>query len=84
MIQDGGKTAHRYDGLAPIGFIRLQQVLRVIPVSRASWWAGIAKGIYPKGVKLGANTTAWRVDDIRALIARINAQISEKDSKGVA
>ncbi len=31
-------------------------------------------GIYPVPVKLGPNTTAWRVEDIRELIERINNQ----------
>ncbi|WP_246499010.1 helix-turn-helix transcriptional regulator [Microvirga soli] len=40
-----------------------------IPVSRSTWWAGIKDGRYPKPVKLGPRITAWRVEDIRALIA---------------
>jgi hypothetical protein len=40
------------------------------PVGRSSWWAGIKSGRFPKPVKLGPRTTAWRVEDIRALIER--------------
>jgi hypothetical protein len=40
----------------------------VLPFSRSKWWAGVKKGIYPHPVKLGPNCTAWRVEDIRALI----------------
>ncbi len=54
------------------GFIRLPQVLQLIPVSRASWWAGVKAGKYPPGVKIGARTTAWRVADIRDLIERLS------------
>jgi predicted DNA-binding transcriptional regulator AlpA len=50
------------------GFLRLPQVLAVFPVSRSAWWAGIKTSKYPAGVKLGARTTAWRAEDIRALI----------------
>ncbi len=46
----------------------------IIPVSPSSWWSGIKKGIYPAPVKLSANVTAWKVDDIRELITRINAE----------
>jgi len=54
------------------GFVRLPGVLAVFPVSRSKWWAGIQAGIYPAGVKLGSSSiTAWRVDDIRKLIANI-------------
>ena len=56
---------------APIpdtGFVRLPQVLSVFPVSRSTWWAGVKSKKYPQAVKLGANTTAWRAEDIRKLI----------------
>jgi predicted DNA-binding transcriptional regulator AlpA len=55
------------------GFIRLPHVLAplgLIPVSKSTWWAGIKDGRYPRPVKLGPRITAWRVEDIRALIAR--------------
>lgn len=51
------------------GFIRLPQVLELIPVSKSTWWSGIQAGRYPKGCKLSPRTTAWRVEDIRQLIA---------------
>jgi prophage regulatory protein len=53
-----------------MGFIRLPDVLRVIPVSRSTWWAGVRAGRYPPSVKLGPRITAWRVEDIRELIER--------------
>ncbi len=40
----------------------------VLPFSRSKWWVGVKKGIYPLPVKLGPNCTAWRVEEIRALI----------------
>jgi predicted DNA-binding transcriptional regulator AlpA len=54
------------------GFVRLPGILAPngpIPVSKSTWWAGIKDGRYPKPVKLGPRITAWRVEDIRALIA---------------
>ena len=57
--------------LPDIGYMRLPQVLAVFPVSKSNWWNGVRDGRYPKAVKLSANTTAWRVDDIRALIERV-------------
>jgi prophage regulatory protein len=48
--------------------------LHFIPISKTTWWDGIKAGRYPKGVKLGARATAWRVEDIRALIARLGAE----------
>jgi hypothetical protein len=37
----------------------------------SSWWAGCKSGRYPKPYKLGPRTTAWRVDDIRALLEQM-------------
>lgn len=53
------------------GFLRLPEVLALIPVSTTVWWEGVRTGRYPKGVKLSARCTAWRAEDIRALIDNI-------------
>lgn len=50
------------------GLLRLAQVLQLVPVSRSTWWAGVRSGRYPQPVKLGERATAWKADDIRALI----------------
>lgn len=60
---------HQTAPLPAEGYARLPQILAAIPVSKSSWWNGVKSGKYPKPVKLGPRTTAWRVDDIRALIA---------------
>jgi prophage regulatory protein len=55
------------------GFVRLSSILAPrgpIPVSKSTWWAGVKCGRYPKPVKLGPRITAWRVEDIQALIAK--------------
>lgn len=60
--------------LPDTGFVRLPVILAVFPVSRSAWWAGIKSGKYPKPVKLSARTSAWRVEDIRALIDSTTSQ----------
>ena len=63
-----------YNHILPeTGFVRLPEVLKVFPVSKSSWWAGVKENRYPKPVKLGPKMTAWRVEDIRALIATTSA-----------
>ena len=56
------------------GFLRLTSVLAPrgpIPVSKSTWWAGVRTGRYPQPTRaLGDRITAWRVEDIRALIER--------------
>jgi prophage regulatory protein len=57
--------------LPQAGFVRLPQVLQIIPIGKSTWWAGIQSGRFPKGVKLGPRTTAWRVEDIRQLLLEL-------------
>lgn len=58
--------------------LRLPQVLALIPVSRSTWWAGCKSGRYPKPVKLGPRTTAWRASDIAALLESVSSKVEEK------
>lgn len=55
--------------LPETGFVRLPVVLKVFPVSKSTWWQGVKDGDFPQPVKLGPKITAWRVEDIRELIA---------------
>lgn len=64
------------DPLPATGFVRLPAILAPkgpIPVGKSTWWEGVKTGRYPKPVKLGPRITAWRVEDIRALIERLAA-----------
>lgn len=65
--------------LPETGFLRLPQIIgdpkaqppipAIIPVKKTCWWEGVKSGRFPKPVKLGPRVTAWRVEDIRYLIA---------------
>jgi prophage regulatory protein len=69
-----------HTALPESGFLRLPQIIgdrkakppipALIPVSRSTWWAGIADGRYPRAIKIGTRISAWRVQDIRDLIDR--------------
>jgi prophage regulatory protein len=56
------------------GFMRLPEVLALIPVSRSLWWKGVRNGRFPKPVKLSARCTAWRNEDILLLIKFLGEQ----------
>ena len=60
-----------------VGFVRLPQILSVIPVSASTWWRGVRSGKYPTPVKLGERTTAWRVEDIHELIDSLSKKVGE-------
>jgi predicted DNA-binding transcriptional regulator AlpA len=71
--------------LPETGYLRLTQIVgkpatktnlavpALIPISRSTWWAGVRTGRFPKPVKLGERITAWKVEDIRALIEQVAA-----------
>lgn len=56
--------------------LRLSQIIgdkkrgipSIIPISRASWYAGVKTGKYPAQVHLGPRTAAWLESDVMALI----------------
>ncbi len=51
--------------------LRLPEVLAIFPISRSSWYEGVRTGRYPRPVKLGARTVAWRRADLEALLERL-------------
>lgn len=51
--------------------MRLPAVLEKFPVSRSAWLDGVRSGIYPAPVKIGVRAVAWRLSDIRTLIASL-------------
>lgn len=57
-----------FAGLPDEGYVRLKQVLEVIPVSKSTWWNGVREGRFPRSTKLGPRTTVWLASDIRKLI----------------
>ena len=54
--------------LPQTGFVRLPVILKIFPIGKSTWWQGVKDGKYPKPVKLGQRTTAWKVEDIKDLI----------------
>ena len=67
--------------LPETGFLRLPQIIGnpgaeppippIIPIGKSCWWAGVKSGRFPKPVKLGPRVTAWKVEDILALIQSV-------------
>jgi prophage regulatory protein len=68
--------------LPDTGFLRLPQVLRFVPVGKSTWWAGVATGRFPKPIKLGAKTTVWKAEDIRALLDALGSSSSNDLTTG--
>ena len=66
----------QHNSLPETGYLRLSQIVgdkkagiaAIIPVSKSTWWQGVKSGRYPQPVKLSERCTAWRVEDVLALI----------------
>lgn len=57
--------------LPEVGFLRLSEVLKLIPLSKSAWFRGVAEGRFPRPVKLTQRASAYRASDIRALLERL-------------
>ena len=85
------KQAIRAAALPETGFLRLPQIIgdpkadppipALIPVKKSCWWDGVKTGRFPRPVKLGPRATAWRVEDIRHLIALLGASMTDKTKR---
>lgn len=51
------------------GYLTLREVLVVYPISRAGWYSGIKKHIFPAPTPLGKRRVGWSRASIRELIA---------------
>lgn len=54
--------------LPETGFVRLSTILAIIPVSKSTFYAWVAAGKIPRPIRLGSRISAWRVEDIRAVL----------------
>ena len=63
-----GSSYRRIDLDQP-GFLRLKEVLTILPISRAAWYAGIQSGRYPPSASLGGRrSVGWPTSAIKMLI----------------
>lgn len=55
--------------------LRLPDVLKILPISRTTFYAGIALDLYPQPVRLGKRTVAWWEGEILAALERDEARV---------
>ena len=48
-------------------FLRLPQVLELIPISKSAWWQGCKEGRFPKPIKLGPISLLMRSISIKEM-----------------
>ena len=47
-----------------------KEVKPLVPVCKATWYAGIKKGLYPQGVRLSPRVVMWRLSDVMEIVNR--------------
>lgn len=53
------------------GYIRLPEVLHILPVCKATFYKGIRSGIYPAPTKISERCSAWKIEEIRQLFSKM-------------
>ena len=53
-----------------VQFYKLKDVLKIIPISRSHWFAGVRKGHFPKPYKIGRNNV-WTKEQLDKIIENI-------------
>jgi predicted DNA-binding transcriptional regulator AlpA len=54
------------------GFIRQKRLLGILGFSAPTLWRKVKAGTFPKPIKLGANMTAWRVEEVHQWMNGLN------------
>ena len=63
----------QFDALPDSAYVRLPVVAALYGISAPTVWRWASKNLLPQPVKLGPNTTAWRVGDLREAAQRVAA-----------
>jgi len=66
-----GTIPPTFSPLTPGKLLRIKQFIPdILPMSKSKFWDGVKKGIFPQPVKLGPRVTAWKSEDLLALIEK--------------
>jgi len=55
------------------GYIRVNELIKLIPFSASTVWRKAKSGSFPKPIKLSEQITAWRCEDVRAWMENTEA-----------
>ena len=59
------------------GLVRAREGAAILRVSRATFWRYVKLGLLPRGIRLTARCTVWRMADLEAFVARQAEKNSE-------
>lgn len=63
------------NNLNDIRYLRIQDVLRIIPIGKSTFYKRVKSGEYPKPYKIAERTVAWKYTDIE----KLSKEISERN-----
>jgi prophage regulatory protein len=52
-------------------YLRIKDVVKLLSISKSSWWSGVSKGRYPSSIKISPRITVWKLSDICDLQKRL-------------
>jgi len=52
----------------PKRYLRLSQILEILPIGRSTWWKGVKDGRFPPPIKLGTRITMWDEEEVLRLV----------------
>jgi prophage regulatory protein len=61
-----------------LGFYRVAQILKIVPISRAKFWEMVKNKNAPPGYKISKNCTGWKKSEIHKWIASMTAKTGGK------
>jgi len=57
--------------LKDYGYLRVNDILKLVPVSRSTWYEWVRRGIAPKSISVSMNISAWKYREIKKLLVEI-------------
>jgi predicted DNA-binding transcriptional regulator AlpA len=62
------------------GYVRQSQLIpNILPFSAATLWRKVRDGSFPTPVKLSVRITAWKVEDIKDWMIRVQQSVKVRD-----
>jgi len=79
-MSDHATASNTSTDLAANRLLRLPEVLKIIPVSRSTWYLGVKSHDYPAPVKISRRAVAWRRHEVEALVSKLTDSWDERVS----
>jgi predicted DNA-binding transcriptional regulator AlpA len=62
--------------------IRLKPLLKLVPISKSTWYRGIKAGIYPALIRIAPRVSAWRLSELEACLKHLGSVFGKAEEVG--